>query len=121
MRSDALSAESCIRKAVLERGLTPGLVGLADTKPEDEAATGTAFAFVRCNLNRWARGVSWEESRATAKGIKGGQAHPRTGPSRGIARRMALVRAERMRGRGSEPLRTTAHERDRRLTHRGAV
>ena len=29
-------AESCIRKAVAERGLTPGLVGLADTKAEDE-------------------------------------------------------------------------------------
>jgi hypothetical protein len=40
----ALSAESCIRKAVAERGLIPGPVGLADTKPEDEAATGTAFA-----------------------------------------------------------------------------
>src|ERR1700682_4134287 len=37
-------AESCIRKAVAERGLTPDLVGLADTKAEDEAATGTAFA-----------------------------------------------------------------------------
>jgi hypothetical protein len=32
----ALSAESCIRKAVAERGLTPGLVGLADAKAEDE-------------------------------------------------------------------------------------
>jgi hypothetical protein len=29
-------AESCIRKAVAERGLTPGLLGLADTKAEDE-------------------------------------------------------------------------------------
>ncbi len=33
------SAESCIRKAVVERGLTPGLVGLADAKAEDEAAS----------------------------------------------------------------------------------
>src|SRR5512142_2546728 len=35
----ALPAESCIRKAVGERGLTPGLVGLVDTKAEDEAAS----------------------------------------------------------------------------------
>ena len=35
----ASSAESCIRKAVAERGLTPGLVGLADAKAEDEAAS----------------------------------------------------------------------------------
>jgi hypothetical protein len=42
----ASSAESCIRKAVVARGLTPGLVGLADTKAEDEAATRWAdFAF----------------------------------------------------------------------------
>jgi hypothetical protein len=38
-RYAAYFAESCIRKAVLERGLTPGLVGLADTKAEDEAAS----------------------------------------------------------------------------------
>ena len=39
-------AESCIRKAVVERGLTPGLVGLADAKAEDEAASRWAdFAF----------------------------------------------------------------------------
>jgi hypothetical protein len=42
----ALSAESCIRKAVTERGITPGLVGLADTTAEDEAATGTGFALM---------------------------------------------------------------------------
>jgi hypothetical protein len=35
----ALFAESCIRKAVAERGLTPGPVGLADAKAEDEAAS----------------------------------------------------------------------------------
>ena len=35
----ASSAESCIRKAVAERGFTPGLVGLADAKAEDEAAS----------------------------------------------------------------------------------
>ena len=29
----------CIRKAVVERGLTPGLIGLADAKAEDEAAS----------------------------------------------------------------------------------
>ena len=43
-----LSAESCIRKAVAERGLTPGLVGLADAKAEDEAASrwaDCAFAY----------------------------------------------------------------------------
>jgi hypothetical protein len=50
------SAESCIRKAVAERGLTPGPAGLADTTAEDEAATGTAFAI--CRLNRWVRGAS---------------------------------------------------------------
>jgi hypothetical protein len=33
------SAESCICKAVVERGLTPSLVGLADAKAEDEAAS----------------------------------------------------------------------------------
>ena len=37
-------AESCIHKAVAERGLTPGHVGLADANAEDESATGTAFA-----------------------------------------------------------------------------
>jgi hypothetical protein len=37
--ADAPFAESCIRKAVVERGLTPGLVGLADAKAEDEAAS----------------------------------------------------------------------------------
>jgi hypothetical protein len=37
-RMSAPSAESCIRKAVIERRLTPGFVGLADTKAEDEAA-----------------------------------------------------------------------------------
>jgi hypothetical protein len=35
----AWTAESCIRKAVAGRGLTPGLVGLADAKAEDEAAS----------------------------------------------------------------------------------
>ena len=35
----ALSAGSCIRQAVVERGFTPGLVGLADAKAEDEAAS----------------------------------------------------------------------------------
>ena len=32
-------AESCIRKAVAERGLDSSLVGLADAKAEDEAAS----------------------------------------------------------------------------------
>jgi hypothetical protein len=40
----APSAESCIRKAVAERGSTPAPVGFADTTADDEAATGTAFA-----------------------------------------------------------------------------
>jgi len=31
---------------VAEHGLTPGLVGLADAKAEDEAATGEAFALI---------------------------------------------------------------------------
>jgi hypothetical protein len=39
----ALSAESCIRKAVVERGLTSGFVGLADAKAEDEAASRWAI------------------------------------------------------------------------------
>jgi len=38
--------ESCIRKAVAEHGLTPGLVGLADANAEDEAAMGAAFALM---------------------------------------------------------------------------
>jgi hypothetical protein len=42
----SLSEESCIRKAVTERGLTSGLIGLADTTAENEAATGTAFALM---------------------------------------------------------------------------
>ena len=40
------SEESCIRKAVNERGLNSGPVGLADASSEDEAATGTAFALM---------------------------------------------------------------------------
>jgi hypothetical protein len=43
---DASFEESCIRKAVDERGLNSGLVGLADAISEDEAATGTAFALM---------------------------------------------------------------------------
>jgi hypothetical protein len=35
-----------IRKAVNERGLDSSPVGLADTTAEDEAAMGTAFAFI---------------------------------------------------------------------------
>ena len=46
MRS-APSAESCIRKAVSERGFTPGPVGLADAKAEDEAASRWADLPVR--------------------------------------------------------------------------
>jgi hypothetical protein len=39
-------AERCIRKAVAERGFTPGLIGLADATAEDEAASrGADFAF----------------------------------------------------------------------------
>jgi hypothetical protein len=34
-----LSAESCIRKTVVEGGFTPGIVGFADAKAEDEAAS----------------------------------------------------------------------------------
>jgi hypothetical protein len=40
------SEDSCIRTAVGERGLTPGLVGLAHTTAEDEAATGTTLALL---------------------------------------------------------------------------
>jgi hypothetical protein len=39
LRYAAYFAESCIRKAVPERGFTPGLIGLADAKAEDEAAS----------------------------------------------------------------------------------
>jgi hypothetical protein len=42
----APSAESCIRKALDGARHHPGLVGLADAKSEDEAATGTAFALM---------------------------------------------------------------------------
>ena len=35
----ALSAESWIRQAVVEGGFTPGLVGLANAKAEDAAAS----------------------------------------------------------------------------------
>ena len=44
--SNASSEESWIRKAVGERGLSPGPVGLADPTAEDEAATGTALALM---------------------------------------------------------------------------
>ncbi len=37
--SGAPSAESCIRKAVSERGFSSNLVGLADAKAEKEAAS----------------------------------------------------------------------------------
>ena len=40
------SAESCLLKAVGELGLHSGRVDLAGTSSEDEAATGTAFAFM---------------------------------------------------------------------------
>jgi hypothetical protein len=43
---NAPSAESCIREAVVARGLPSGLIGLADTKAVNEAATRWAdFAF----------------------------------------------------------------------------
>src|SRR5271166_479908 len=42
----ASSEECCICKAVNERGLNSGPVGLADAISEDEAATGTAFALM---------------------------------------------------------------------------
>ena len=35
----AWNAESCIRRAVAERGLTPDVVGLVDTKAVHEAAS----------------------------------------------------------------------------------
>jgi len=41
-----LFEESCIRRAVNERGLNSDLVGPADASSEDEAATGTAFALM---------------------------------------------------------------------------
>jgi hypothetical protein len=46
-RADTRSAESCIRKAVAERGLIPGTFGLADAKAADEAATGTVIALMK--------------------------------------------------------------------------
>ncbi len=46
LEASASSEECCIRKAVNERGLNSGPVGLADASSEDEAATGTAFAFM---------------------------------------------------------------------------
>jgi hypothetical protein len=42
-----LSEESCIHKAITERGLYSGPVGLADAIAEDEAATGTAFTLMQ--------------------------------------------------------------------------
>jgi hypothetical protein len=46
VRLGSPSEECCIRKAVNERGLNSGPVGLADAISEDEAATGTAFALM---------------------------------------------------------------------------
>ena len=50
----ALPAESCIRKAVAERSLTPNLVGLADAKAEDEAASRWADC-------RFAQEIEWPD------------------------------------------------------------
>src|SRR5262245_60636714 len=49
------SAESCIRKAVAERGLTPGLVGLADAKAEDEPRAWPGYGICKQLLDRRAR------------------------------------------------------------------
>jgi len=49
--SSAPSEESCIRRAVNERGLNSDLVGPADASSEDEAATGTAFALIQIEKN----------------------------------------------------------------------
>ena len=54
----ALLEECCIRKAVNERGLNSGPVGLADAISEDEAATGTAFALARFTFGLLARIIS---------------------------------------------------------------
>ena len=51
----APSAESCIRKAVAERGLTPGLVGLADAKAEDEPRARPGYGICKQRLDRRAR------------------------------------------------------------------
>jgi hypothetical protein len=81
MRQDSSSEESGIRKAVNERGLTPGPVGLANTIAEDEAAIGTAIAMMEFESmgkgRKWGgapvrRGVTEETQTATERRQAGG-------------------------------------------------
>jgi hypothetical protein len=70
-----VSAESCIRKAVAERGLSPGLVGLADAKAEDEAASRWADGPSPMEIesrDRWPL-VSWGGSSRPADQCSGGR------------------------------------------------
>src|SRR5262245_56222357 len=86
--SGARSAESCIRKAVAEHDLTPGLVGLADPTAEDEAAS------------RWADfalplGIEWHDPRP--RDAPGGH----FGPPEGV--RMRAGREGEAFRRGRDP------------------
>jgi len=51
----ASSAERCIRKAVDERGLSPGPVGLADATAEDEPRVRPGYGICKQRLDRRAR------------------------------------------------------------------
>jgi hypothetical protein len=53
---------------VAERGIVPGLVGLADTTAEDEAATGMAFAFMEIEWMGKGRKLGREPAGREVKG-----------------------------------------------------
>jgi hypothetical protein len=81
----ASNAESCIRKAAAARGFSPGLVGLADTKAEDEAAS------------RWAdcaspMGIEWPDP--IPPDAPGGPFGLTQEPPRGLAMPAAGAQAE---------------------------
>src|SRR3954452_12508217 len=54
-RATARSEESCIRRAVAERGLTTRLAGLADAKAEDEPRAWPGYGICKQLLDRPAR------------------------------------------------------------------
>src|SRR6516165_4663471 len=114
----ALSEESCIRKAVAERGLTPGPAGLVDTTAEDEAATGTAFAI--CRLNRWVKGASEAWYRPAAERGRRPNSSPSPARPEDSTASPAGTSDQRSQSRWGQWRRPTAC-RDRGLPHRGAV
>ena len=77
----ACSAESWIRKAGAERGILPGLIGLADPTAEDEAATGMAVALMEIASMGKGRKLGGEPAGREVKG--GDRGRHRASPSGG--------------------------------------